>query len=115
MPFSYLYTAQTYAQNSGKWTQGNTNKWRYEMSGVPFIGDFIRAQDYHNWMNDYMRSTGVTWDSMKYPSLQYGAGSSARAIANLGYGAGYAYVSRNLMSLYRNGYARRDYRGPEYG
>lgn len=114
MPFGYLYTAQTLAKNNPRWTQGNTNQWKYHMSGVPFVGDFIRAGDQTRYFNDYLRNRNIDWSKVQYPSLNIGAGSYLGAGANVVYGTGYAYVSKNLMSLYRGSYRRSAYRGPEY-
>lgn len=114
MPFGYLYTAQNLAKNNPNWTSANTNQWKYHMSGVPFIGDFIRASDQTRYFYDYLNNRGIDWSKVKYPSLNIGSGSYLGAGANVVYGAGYAYVSKNLMSLYRNSYTRTGYRGPEY-
>lgn len=115
MGWSYLYYAQTHAKGSKSWTQANTNRWKYHMSGVPFVGDFIRAYDQNAYFNDYLNNRNIDWANIKYPSLNIGAGSYASAASNLAYGGAYAYVSKNLMSLYRNSYSRNPYyRGVEY-
>lgn len=74
---------------------------KYEASGVPFLGDFIRSSDQTRWMNDYLRHTGLTWADVKYPALASGAGSSARAIANVGYGLGNGAFLSRMMHMYR--------------
>ncbi|AIY31244.1 hypothetical protein [Camel associated drosmacovirus 1] len=101
MSWSYLYWGQNVARNSPSWTKGNTNQWRYNMSGVPFVGDWIRAADQNQWRQDYMDNYGVGWEDVKYPSMVPGAGSYAHASTNLIAGSG--IVSKNLLGLYRSG------------
>lgn len=97
--------------------KGDRNHWRYEMSGVPIFGDFIRAQDMHRSLYDYMENYGISWDEVKYPSLLPGAGSYIQAGTNaVRTGMEIAFVSRNLGRLYNVGYRpNRGYRGVEYG
>lgn len=79
----------------------DSQRLKYEASGVPFLGDFMRASDQTRWMNDYLKNTGLTWADVKYPALASGAGSSARAIANVGYGIGNGAFLTRMMHMYR--------------
>lgn len=62
--------------------KGDSNRWKYELAGVPILGDFVRASDNTRYMNDYLRNHQMTWADVKYPGRAPGAGSSARAITN---------------------------------
>lgn len=55
----------------------NWNQFRYGLSNVPFIGDLVRIYDANQSTNDYMRNRGISWDSVKYPSLLHGGGYSS--------------------------------------
>lgn len=105
-----MYQGQVRSRN---WTQGKSNKWRYQMSGVPYVGDFIRAEDSGRFMDDYLRNTGLSWDDVKYPSMNVGAGGMAHAVSNVGMGALSAGTTHALMRMYRT-YRPTSYRGIEY-
>lgn len=70
------------------------NKLRFWTSQVPVVGDMIRAQDSWNRANDYLRNRGLSWNDVRYGMPQSGTASSA--LTN-----GVAFVSRNILSLYR--------------
>lgn len=79
-------------------SQADSNRWKYELAGVPIIGDFIRASDNTQRMNNYLKAHGMTWADVKYPSLAPGAGSSAHAISNTANMFGMTYA---LKRMYR--------------
>lgn len=113
MGWSYLYYAQTKAKGSGVFDRGDINRWKYHMSGVPFLGDFIRAGDQTRYFQDYLSNRGIDWSRVEYPSMNIGAGSYARASTNLALGS--FYVSKNIDRFYNGGYVRdRGYSGYEY-
>lgn len=64
-------------------SKADSNRWKYELAGVPILGDFIRASDNTRWMNDYLKYHQMTWDDVAYPSRAPGSGSSARAVSNM--------------------------------
>lgn len=68
------------------------NQIEYVASGIPLIGDVIRARDDFNYADTYLRNTHQPWGSVKYPSHLRGAGS----IGSLGYS-----LSKNILDLYR--------------
>lgn len=76
----------------------NPKEFRYNMSGLPIMGDILRWDDNRKFWNDYMRNYGLTWDDVKYPTHLPGAGSLGRAGAS-GIMAG-GFVSSNLARLY---------------
>lgn len=82
-------------------SRADKNKLEYSMSQVPILGGVITARDNWNYVNDYMRNTGNSWDDMPYPSMVRGAGS----IGRVGTGA-YNYVSDNIRDLYELDSAR---------
>lgn len=86
---------------SSRLDMGTSQRLKYEASGVPFLGDFVRSSDQTRWMNDYLKHTGLSWSDVKYPALASGAGSSARAIANVGYGIGNGAFLTRMMHMYR--------------
>lgn len=107
-----MYQGQVRSRN---WSQGRSNRFRYEMSGYPFVGDFIRAEDGSRFMDDYLRNTGLSWDDVKYPGYAPGAGGMARAISGVGMGALSAGTTHTLLRMYRNRYrGDSSYNGPEY-
>lgn len=68
--------------------------WSYNLaSGIPVIGDFLRASDSSNAMADYMRNRGLDWNDIKYPTRTLGNGVS-------GYTSGILSISRNISRLY---------------
>lgn len=79
-------------------SKGDSNRIRYELSGVPILGDFIRAADNTDYMNTYLRSHQMTWADVKNPSRLTGAGSSARAISNVGSTALYGKLLHKMYS-----------------
>ncbi len=78
----YYEYARTGGPRPSTLSKADSNRWKYELAGVPIIGDFVRASDNTRWMNDYLKVNQMTWADVKYPSRAPGAGSSARAIAN---------------------------------
>lgn len=68
--------------------------WTYNLaSGLPFVGDLLRASDSANAMADYMRNRGLDWGSIKYPTRTVGNGISSATGAVL-------QISKNIASLY---------------
>lgn len=76
--------------------RGDSNRIRYELAGVPILGDFVRASDNTQWLNDYLRNHQMTWADVKYPGRAPGAGSSARAITNAGESFAYGALLRRM-------------------
>lgn len=87
---------------------GRPDPWKFEMdpytrwqlSRLPFVGDFMRAMDQQNYYNDYFRNTGMSWSDVKYPAL-LGGQNAIGAGTNAAYTIAGGMVSRNLMRLYR--------------
>lgn len=77
---------------------GFRNRYYYNMSKFPILGDFMRMEDYRNYWNDYFanRPDAGGWANVKYPTLMMGSGNASTGIAS-----GHRYVSKNLKSLYR--------------
>lgn len=76
------------------------NRYRYNMSKTPFLGDFIRAEDYSRFWDDYFKNRPGSggWENVKYPSLMSGAGTLTSALPSSRSALG--FVSKNLTSLY---------------
>lgn len=93
---------------------GFRNKFAYNMSGVPILGDLYRWEDNNRFWNDYMQNYGLDWSDVKYPTHLPGNGSLGRALTS-GVMAG-GFVSSNLARLYNDREYRpdRSYRGREY-
>lgn len=93
---------------------GFRNRFAYNMSGAPIIGDLYRWDDNRNFMNDYMRNYGLSWADVRYPTQLPGAGNLGRAVTSGAMAGG--FVSSNLARLYDNREYRvdRSYRGREY-
>lgn len=68
----------------------------YHASGLPYVGDVIRADDNNRYITDYMRHTGLTWSDVVYPTRLPGAGTLGRFA-----GGTLNFVSKNLEDLYR--------------
>lgn len=92
----YYEYARTGAPRPSTLPRGDSNRWKYEMAGVPIIGDFVRASDNTRYVNDYLKYHQMTWADVKYPSRVTGAGSSARAISNAGQSIAYGAMLRRL-------------------
>lgn len=60
--------------------EAGKNEWKYNVSSVPFIGDFYKWQDYNNFWSDYFSSRGLDWSKAAYPTMMLGSGSGAKAI-----------------------------------
>lgn len=82
-------------------SMADSNQWKYHLSGLPILGDFMRADDYTTYMNNYLKARGMTWADVKYPSLIRGAGASARAVGSMVDTAVSGAFIRNLMRMYR--------------
>lgn len=78
---------------------GFRNRYYYNMSRFPIVGDFIRYQDSMNYWNDYFRNRPGAggWSNVKYPSMMAGAGNISGGMGRASVG----FVSKNLKSLYR--------------
>lgn len=79
---------------------GFRNRFAYNMAGVPIFGDLYRWDDNRNFMNDYMKNYGLSWNDIKYPTQLPGAGNLGRAITSGAMMGG--FVSSNLARLYSN-------------
>lgn len=73
-------------------TNDDKRELEYMASQVPFIGDLITARDNYNYITDYMRNRGLSWEDMRYPSRVTGSGS--------GYYGAVSFVSDNIKRLY---------------
>lgn len=73
------------------------NRYYYNMSHFPGIGDLIRFQESMDYWNDYFKNRPGSggWANVKYPALMQYSGNASRGVTS-----GYQYVSRNLYSLY---------------
>lgn len=86
---------------SSRLSQGDSNRIKYHASGVPILGDFIRASDSQYALEDYMRFTGLSWADVKYPSRVMGAGQYTNAMVGVGSSMmGGAMYSR-ILRMYR--------------
>lgn len=56
------------------------NQWKYDVSSVPFIGDFYKWQDMNNFWSDYFAAKGLDWSKAAYPTMMMGSGLAANAI-----------------------------------
>lgn len=76
------------------------NRYRYNMSRFPVLGDFIRGEDYARYWNDYFKNRPGAggWENVKYPSLMAGAGAVTGAMPSSRSAVG--FVSKNLTKLY---------------
>lgn len=76
------------------------NRYRYNMSKTPFLGDFIRAEDYARFWDDYFKNRPGAggWENVKYPALMSGSGTLTGGVGR----ASVRFVSKNLTSLYNN-------------
>lgn len=79
------------------WSREDKNKIEYAFAGVPYLGEFVRARDNWNYMDDYMKATGINWSDIPYPSLIRGAGSIGHAVSSTA-----GFVSDNIKSLYED-------------
>lgn len=82
-------------------SMSDSNQWKYHVSGLPILGDFMRADDYTTYMNKYLKARDMTWADVKYPSLARGAGSSARAVGSMVDTAISATFLRAMRNMYR--------------
>lgn len=89
-----------YSQRHIRNEPGYGNRLAYNLAGVPVIGDFIRWNDNRNFMNDYMKNYGLSWDDVRYPSHLPGAGNLGRGVSSGAMMGG--FVSSNLARLYNN-------------
>ena len=64
---------------------------RSMLTGVPVLGDFLKAQDRMAYMDDYLRNRGLNYNDIRYPTLTMG-GSMGGMVS---------YVSSNIRRLYR--------------
>lgn len=68
-----------------------------DISGIPFIGDLLQADQQHEKVEDYLQNSGMDWSNVRYPVLldagQYNLYSSARSTTN--------FVSKNIDRLYK--------------
>lgn len=94
----YYEYARTGGPRPSALSKADSNRWKYELAGVPVLGDYIRASDNTRFMNDYLKARGMTWADVKYPSRAPGAGSSAHAISST---ANYFGMTWALKRMYR--------------
>lgn len=74
------------------------NEFKYNMAGFPGLGWMFRWEGQRDYNRDYMTPRGLTWADMKYPALQYGAGTLGSGIGNTALGS--LWVSSNLSRMY---------------
>ena len=74
----------------GNWIEGNENLSKYLLGDFPFIGSIARSIDNWNYINDYLKNTGLTWDDIRYPTR----------VGSLGAYGAVSYVSSNIEKLY---------------
>lgn len=86
---------------SDRLSMETSNRLRYHASGVPILGDFIRADDSQHALEDYMKNTGLTWADVKYPSRVMGAGQMASAVAGVGSSALGGVMYSRILRMYR--------------
>lgn len=78
--------------------EAGKNEWKYNISSVPFIGDFYKWQDANNFWSDYFAAKGLDWSKVQYPTMMMGSGSAANAV---NHGADMVLSkSRTLTRLY---------------
>lgn len=67
-------------------------------SGLPVIGDLLKASDQYNYTQDYLDNRGMSWEQLKYPALvNVGGGGFVSGLRS-----GSQYVSRNIERLYKD-------------
>lgn len=77
---------------SDEWKARNNYYYGAFLSGIPIVGNIYRAMDSVSYMNDYMKNTGLSWTSIKYPTRTVGySGTSGLT----------SFVSSNISKLYR--------------
>ena len=62
------------------------------LSGIPGVGAFYSARDKMRYMDDYMANRGISYSSVKYPSMTVGY----QGVSGLA-----SFVSSNIERLYR--------------
>lgn len=65
---------------------------RSVVSGIPIVGDILRAQDRVRYMDDYLDNRGLSYSDILYPSMTVGY-QGVSGLAN--------FVSSNIERLYR--------------
>lgn len=104
-PFNYDFTGQS----SGRYNRGldyiaggeaGYNRWKYEMSKFPGIGDFYRWQDADKYWSDYFKNyPDLDWSKVQYPTMMAGSGISSKAVSSA-FGM-QGRLSRTIDSLYK--------------
>lgn len=79
-------------------TPEERNRWQYEVSKFPIVGDYYRWRDLDAFFADYMRNRDLSWADMKYPSMAQGSGTSSGAVTK--YLALNPQISHSIGSLY---------------
>lgn len=77
-------------------SDASKNRFSYMFSSLPVIGDFMKASDNYQYMNDYLDNRGMSWSDMKYPTRQSGSGYGSSSLRG-----SYNFVSDNIKYLYR--------------
>lgn len=63
------------------------------MSGIPIVGDFIRASDNIRAMDDYMGNRGLSYSDVQYPTRTVGSGYGSAT-------SGLISLSKTVSKLY---------------
>jgi len=88
--------AQNIAMTLGM-SKSDINMITNQMSGLPVIGDILRADAQFDYISDYMDKKGLDWADVKYPALvDAGQFDNARLLATTK-----NFVSRNIFDLYK--------------
>lgn len=77
---------------SDEWKARNNYYYGALLSGVPLVGNIYKSLDSARYMNDYMRNTGLSWTSIKYPT---------RTAGYAGFAGMTSFVSSNISKLYK--------------
>lgn len=77
-------------------SEADRKKFVSQFSDIPIVGDLWKYMDRNKQIDDYMNSTGLTWEDVKYPAL---FGSAGNNIINM-IRPGANFVSANISSLY---------------
>lgn len=57
-------------------TPEQKNRYKYEVSSLPFVGSYYKWQDMSNYWQDYMDAKGLSWADVKYPTMMMGSGQA---------------------------------------
>lgn len=82
-------------------SEGQAKALKYLLADVPIMGDMIRSADSYRAMTDYLKNRNMSWDDVRYPGIQRGAGVTSGVSSPL-MSASFAYLygspSRNYVT-----------------